>query len=176
MFAASNFPRAFGILGGDTASALAAGCPVVVKAHPAQPLSGQLIAEITTDGRSQSRSTRRLLIVPDASAAQRVTAAARHRLENEEIIPLLAPRLAESFTRLANRAAEVPGARSTWVTQGAHPGAPGAGGAADLQPLANRGLSGRRHCAWRALVGYLSPGRHQCRAHRRLAVPAASRA
>lgn len=34
MFAASNFPLAFGVLGGDTAAALAAGCPVVVKAHP----------------------------------------------------------------------------------------------------------------------------------------------
>lgn len=38
MFAASNFPFAFSVLGGDTASALAAGCPVVVKAHPAHPL------------------------------------------------------------------------------------------------------------------------------------------
>jgi acyl-CoA reductase-like NAD-dependent aldehyde dehydrogenase len=35
VFAASNFPFAFSVLGGDTASALAAGCPVVVKAHPA---------------------------------------------------------------------------------------------------------------------------------------------
>lgn len=35
MFAASNFPFAFSVLGGDTASALAAGCPVVVRAHPA---------------------------------------------------------------------------------------------------------------------------------------------
>jgi NADP-dependent aldehyde dehydrogenase len=33
MFAASNFPFAFSVLGGDTAAALAAGCPVVVKAH-----------------------------------------------------------------------------------------------------------------------------------------------
>lgn len=212
VFAASNFPLAFGILGGDTASALAAGCPVVVKAHPAQPLSGQLIAEITMDAivragvdpgwlqvvcgaspeiglqlvnhpaiaavgftgslgggtalvqaaaqrpvpiqvyaemgslnpsfvgpsAAESRADQigdgwagtlsasagqlctkpGLLIVPDASAAQRVTAAARHRLENDEIIPLLVPRLAESFTRLANRAAEVPGVRSTWVTPG----------------------------------------------------------
>jgi acyl-CoA reductase-like NAD-dependent aldehyde dehydrogenase len=34
VFSASNFPLAFSVLGGDTASALAAGCPVVVKAHP----------------------------------------------------------------------------------------------------------------------------------------------
>lgn len=37
MFAASNFPFAFSVLGGDTASALAAGCPVVVKAHAGHP-------------------------------------------------------------------------------------------------------------------------------------------
>ncbi|GAA6142301.1 aldehyde dehydrogenase (NADP(+)) [Hydrogenophaga sp. 5NK40-0174] len=41
MFAASNFPFAFSVLGGDTASALAAGCPVVVKAHPGHPLLSQ---------------------------------------------------------------------------------------------------------------------------------------
>jgi NADP-dependent aldehyde dehydrogenase len=46
VFAASNFPLAFGVLGGDTASALAAGCPVVVKAHPAQPRTSQLLAEV----------------------------------------------------------------------------------------------------------------------------------
>lgn len=37
MFSASNFPFAFSVLGGDTASALAAGCPVVVKSHPGHP-------------------------------------------------------------------------------------------------------------------------------------------
>ncbi len=37
MFSASNFPFAFSVLGGDTAAALAAGCTVVVKAHPGHP-------------------------------------------------------------------------------------------------------------------------------------------
>jgi NADP-dependent aldehyde dehydrogenase len=37
VFAASNFPFAFSVLGGDTAGALAAGCPVIVKSHPAHP-------------------------------------------------------------------------------------------------------------------------------------------
>jgi acyl-CoA reductase-like NAD-dependent aldehyde dehydrogenase len=46
VFAASNFPLAFGVGGTDTASALAAGCPVVVKAHPAQPRTGALVGEI----------------------------------------------------------------------------------------------------------------------------------
>jgi NADP-dependent aldehyde dehydrogenase len=49
VFAASNFPFAFGILGGDVASALAARCPVLVRAHPAQPLLGQRLAELVTE-------------------------------------------------------------------------------------------------------------------------------
>ncbi len=44
VFGASNFPLAFSTAGGDTASALAAGCPVVVKAHPAHPFTGDLVA------------------------------------------------------------------------------------------------------------------------------------
>lgn len=44
VFAASNFPLAFGVAGGDTASALAAGCPVVVKSHPAQPRTSEAVA------------------------------------------------------------------------------------------------------------------------------------
>jgi alpha-ketoglutaric semialdehyde dehydrogenase len=45
VFGASNFPLAFSTAGGDTASALAAGCPVVVKGHPAHPQTGALVAE-----------------------------------------------------------------------------------------------------------------------------------
>lgn len=48
VFGASNFPLAFSTAGGDTASALAAGCPVVVKAHPAHPLTGFLVARAVT--------------------------------------------------------------------------------------------------------------------------------
>ena len=44
VFAASNFPFAFSVPGGDTASALAAGCPVVVKAHPDHPQTSELVA------------------------------------------------------------------------------------------------------------------------------------
>lgn len=43
VFGASNFPFAFSIAGGDTASALAAGCPVVFKAHPAHPATCELV-------------------------------------------------------------------------------------------------------------------------------------
>lgn len=42
VFPASNFPLAFGVLGGDTASALAAGNPVVIKGHPAHPATAEL--------------------------------------------------------------------------------------------------------------------------------------
>lgn len=44
VFGASNFPFAFSVPGGDTVSALAAGCPVVVKAHPAHPGTSELAA------------------------------------------------------------------------------------------------------------------------------------
>jgi NADP-dependent aldehyde dehydrogenase len=44
VFGASNFPLAFSVPGGDTASALAAGCPVLVKAHPAHPETAMLCA------------------------------------------------------------------------------------------------------------------------------------
>jgi NADP-dependent aldehyde dehydrogenase len=59
VFGASNFPFAFSVAGGDTASALAAGCPVVAKVHPAHPvtsvlsrdalLAGARAAGLTTD-------------------------------------------------------------------------------------------------------------------------------
>ncbi|MEP4768391.1 MAG: aldehyde dehydrogenase (NADP(+)) [Roseibium sp.] len=45
VFGASNFPLAFSTAGGDTASALAAGCPVVVKGHPAHPGTAEIIAD-----------------------------------------------------------------------------------------------------------------------------------
>jgi acyl-CoA reductase-like NAD-dependent aldehyde dehydrogenase len=44
VFGASNFPLAFSTAGGDTASALAAGCPVIVKGHPSHPGTGALVA------------------------------------------------------------------------------------------------------------------------------------
>ncbi|HEV3431772.1 MAG TPA: aldehyde dehydrogenase (NADP(+)) [Paraburkholderia sp.] len=43
VFGASNFPLAFSVAGGDTASALAAGCPVIVKAHGAHPGTSELV-------------------------------------------------------------------------------------------------------------------------------------
>ena len=45
VFGASNFPLAFSTAGGDTISAFAAGCPVIVKAHPFHPLTSALVAQ-----------------------------------------------------------------------------------------------------------------------------------
>jgi 2,5-dioxopentanoate dehydrogenase len=45
IFGASNFPLAFSTAGGDTAAALAAGCPVVVKGHSAHPGTSEIVAE-----------------------------------------------------------------------------------------------------------------------------------
>ena len=46
VYSASNFPLAFSVPGGDTASALAAGCPVVVKAHPDHPATSELCVSL----------------------------------------------------------------------------------------------------------------------------------
>ncbi|ROU04069.1 aldehyde dehydrogenase (NADP(+)) [Histidinibacterium lentulum] len=45
VFGASNFPLAFSTAGGDTTAALAAGCPVVYKGHPAHPGTGEIVAQ-----------------------------------------------------------------------------------------------------------------------------------
>ena len=55
VFGASNFPLAFSVAGGDTASALAAGCPVVVKAHSAHPGTSELVGH----GGAKSRQAQR---------------------------------------------------------------------------------------------------------------------
>jgi alpha-ketoglutaric semialdehyde dehydrogenase len=54
VFGASNFPLAFSVAGGDTASALAAGCPVVAKAHPAHPGTSELVGRAIRDALAAS--------------------------------------------------------------------------------------------------------------------------
>ena len=54
VFSASNFPFAFSVAGGDTASALAAGCPVVVKAHEGHPQTSAATARIVADALAQA--------------------------------------------------------------------------------------------------------------------------
>lgn len=54
VFAASNFPFAFSVAGGDVASALAAGCPVVVKVHPGHPQTSIRTAAVVTRGLAEA--------------------------------------------------------------------------------------------------------------------------
>ncbi len=55
VFGASNFPLAFSVAGGDTASALAAGCPVVVKAHPLHPGTSELVGKAILKAAEKTR-------------------------------------------------------------------------------------------------------------------------
>ncbi|MFE3254964.1 aldehyde dehydrogenase family protein [Nocardia sp. NPDC059091] len=55
-FAASNFPFAFSVAGGDTAAALAAGCPVIVKASPGHPLLSRAVGAIVTEALAENQA------------------------------------------------------------------------------------------------------------------------
>lgn len=71
-FAASNFPFAFSVAGGDTAAALAAGCPVIVKAHPGHPLLSERVAELVAAALAEAglpRATLQLVTSQDAGIA-----------------------------------------------------------------------------------------------------------
>ena len=54
VFGASNFPFAYSVCGGDTVSALAAGCPVVYKANPGHPQTSEAVAKIVIEAAKQS--------------------------------------------------------------------------------------------------------------------------
>lgn len=71
-FAASNFPFAFSVAGGDTAAALAAGCPVIVKAHPGHPQLSERVAELVSaalTGAGLPEATLQLVTSQDAGIA-----------------------------------------------------------------------------------------------------------
>ncbi|MDX2118325.1 MAG: aldehyde dehydrogenase family protein [Planctomycetota bacterium] len=77
VFGASNFPLAYGMLGGDTASALAAGCAVAVKQHPAQPRTGTLLATLAHEALDSRGMDQRILtlIADDGTDSPRVAEA-----------------------------------------------------------------------------------------------------
>lgn len=71
-FAASNFPFAFSVAGGDTAAALAAGCPVIVKAHPGHPRLSERVAELVSAALTEAglpAATLQLVTSQDAGVA-----------------------------------------------------------------------------------------------------------
>jgi len=61
VFGASNFPFAFGVLGGDTASALAAGCAVITKGHPSHPQTSLRLVEMATEAIASLNQPRELI-------------------------------------------------------------------------------------------------------------------
>lgn len=69
VFGASNFPFAFSVLGGDTASALAAGCAVVHKAHPAHPRLARQTAELARSALAAVGVPRDLLVLVEGIEA-----------------------------------------------------------------------------------------------------------
>jgi NADP-dependent aldehyde dehydrogenase len=73
VFGASNFPLAFSVPGGDTASALAAGCPVVAKAHPAHPATSRACAEAIGRGLAGAPAGTFSLVYGEAAGRMLVT-------------------------------------------------------------------------------------------------------
>jgi NADP-dependent aldehyde dehydrogenase len=69
VFGASNFPFAFSVMGGDTASALAAGCPVVAKAHESHPATSKLSYEVLAEAAGNSSAAVQLVYGRQAGAA-----------------------------------------------------------------------------------------------------------
>ncbi|HSZ58789.1 MAG TPA: aldehyde dehydrogenase (NADP(+)) [Tepidisphaeraceae bacterium] len=80
VFGASNFPLAFSVAGGDTASALAAGCPVVVKAHPAHPGASELAAAAIVRAAQSSQMPEGVFSMLHGRAPEFSLAVVRHPL------------------------------------------------------------------------------------------------
>lgn len=80
VFGASNFPLAFSVAGGDTASALAAGCPVIVKAHNAHPGTSELTANAVVRAVERSQLPAGIFNLVFASDYQAGIALVKHPL------------------------------------------------------------------------------------------------
>ena len=70
VFTPSNFPLAFGVAGGDTASALAAGCTVVVKGHPSHPQSSELTARAFAESAARAGAPADTLVLVQSRAPE----------------------------------------------------------------------------------------------------------
>src|ERR1700731_3468760 len=80
VFGASNFPLAFSVAGGDTASALAAGCPVVVKPHPGHPKTSNLVASAVSDAARDCRMPEGVFAMVDDTSVEIGLELVRHPL------------------------------------------------------------------------------------------------
>jgi len=84
VFGASNFPLAYSVAGGDTASALAAGCPVIVKGHPSHPTTGELVALAVADAAKECGIDHGCFAFLH-SGGERAVAVGRELVSNERI-------------------------------------------------------------------------------------------
>jgi NADP-dependent aldehyde dehydrogenase len=80
VFGASNFPLAFSVAGGDTASALAAGCPVIVKAHPAHPGTSEMVLRAMLEAAGKSGMPDGVISLLHGSKNETGLRLVRHRL------------------------------------------------------------------------------------------------
>jgi 2,5-dioxopentanoate dehydrogenase len=80
VFGASNFPLAFSVAGGDTASALAAGCPVVVKPHPGHPKTSEIVASAILNAADECRMPKGVFAMVDETSVQVGLDLVRHPL------------------------------------------------------------------------------------------------
>jgi 2,5-dioxopentanoate dehydrogenase len=80
VFGASNFPLAFSVAGGDTASALAAGCPVVVKPHPGHPKTSEIVATAILNAADECRMPEGVFAMVDQTSVQIGLDLVRHPL------------------------------------------------------------------------------------------------
>jgi 2,5-dioxopentanoate dehydrogenase len=93
VFAASNFPIAFSVAGGDTASALAAGNPVIVKAHAAHPGTSELVGRALREAVREHSLPEGVFSLLFDAGFEIGTALVRHRLKP---LALPAPALADT--------------------------------------------------------------------------------
>lgn len=80
VFGASNFPFAFSTAGGDTVSALAAGCPVVYKAHPAHPELSEMVAQIIVEAAQKENMPEGIFSMLQAASVEPATQLVQHPL------------------------------------------------------------------------------------------------
>ena len=161
VFGASNFPLAFSTAGGDTASALAAGCPVVVKGHPSHPGTGELVArELARRGRRR-RPARRDVRAP-AGRRRRGRRGARRRARRSRAVGFTGSfaRRPRDLDRAARAAGADPGLRRDGLDQpdrGHRRGARRARATRSPKALAALGLQLRRPAVHEARASCSSP-------------------
>ena len=100
VFTPSNFPLAFGVAGGDTASALAAGCPVIVKGHPSHPATSEACTRaLDRGGAGHRRAGRRHRPAAGAGVGRRAGARDRSRGSGDRVHGVAGCRTRDSRSR-----------------------------------------------------------------------------